>query len=296
MACRARPAEDTSLTYYVEALPHTCVVQELSGRASVAEQVREPQNAVEFAGSLSSTNPTLEHNANCIHNNYNYIHLHQGAVLSSPLCHSEDINRVGVSSSSSSPAAEANELDGGARFEANDPTFHLALLAEGVDFGYKVVSKRYKARKSVLKQHRMIIYSQCESVARTVSHAATLHLSRKRSKHVIFLLDCSELVDQLDSKWVETIHFTDIATMIQGLGAAYEYHRQKVKKSDCSIYLYLIKPHGRRLSERGRQDWINLLQNSINSSPHSAGSSGSNSQFMNITQLLILGLNIGAII
>ncbi|MCO5579662.1 hypothetical protein L7F22_033519 [Adiantum nelumboides] len=118
-------------------------------------------------------------------------------------------------------------------FHANDPKFSkCAYDPQGLDFGYKVVSRLYRAEKLVEHDHNMITYTQCSSTAQVISHALTLYLSYKRSKHAIFLFDGDGLVDQLTSNWPSTIHLFGIESLIQQLGPKYEYHRCKV---DCSL-------------------------------------------------------------
>ncbi|MCO5579660.1 hypothetical protein L7F22_033517 [Adiantum nelumboides] len=128
-----------------------------------------------------------------------------------------------------SPQIEAQQLR---PFHANDPKFNKCDAPQGLDFGYKVVSRLYRAEKLVEHDLNMITYTQCSSTAQVISHALTLYLSYKHSKHTIFLFDGDGLVDRLTSNWPSTIHLSGIESLIQQLGPKYEYHRCKV---DCSL-------------------------------------------------------------
>ncbi|KAI5083417.1 hypothetical protein GOP47_0003160 [Adiantum capillus-veneris] len=146
-------------------------------------------------------------------------------------------------------------------FHTNDPDFQNCTFSpQGLDFGNKVLSRRYKAQKHALSQHNMIIYTQCGSTAQVLSHALTLYLSHKRAKHAIFLFDYAGIVDELSSRWPSYIHFSEIESLIQQLGPGYEYHRRKIKKERFSLYLYVVKRLGDKFSEQGHRTWNGLLQ------------------------------------
>ncbi|MCO5610277.1 hypothetical protein L7F22_064513 [Adiantum nelumboides] len=179
-------------------------------------------------------------------------------------------------------------------FDANDPDFHHCTYdPQGLDFGRKLMSRLYRAEKHVHSRYNMITYTQCASTAQAISHALTLYLSYKRSKHAIFLFDCGGLVDQLTSDWPSNIHFSDIESLIQQLGPDYEYHRCKLKNERFSLYIYVVKRIGVRFSEQGRRTWSSLFQwaHSLQgSSMNYAGSDVSSTQV--IAQVATIGLSI----
>ncbi|KAH7331858.1 hypothetical protein KP509_20G053900 [Ceratopteris richardii] len=130
-------------------------------------------------------------------------------------------------------------------FLANHPSFRSTTIARGVDFGLHVHRRLYTAEKQADQEHRIITYRQC--------------LSDHRHVHLImFLFDWEEAFDQAFKDWPQEIKLSDVERLVTDLHNG-EFYMKKIDGDKIYVYLYLLKRHGRQLTERSHQVWLNLV-------------------------------------